>query len=323
MKKEARILRASTKKNSDKTLVVVTGPTGVGKTGLSIDLAGHLQTEIVSADARQFYRELHIGTAAPAAFELSRVRHHFVGHLSIHDDYNVSRYEQEALEVIASLFRTRDYVVVTGGSGLYIDALCKGFDDLPPAEPRVRRQVEQVYRQGGLDSLRLWLKQIDPEFYLQVDPANPNRMKRAIEVFLQTGYKFSALRTNTPRNRPFRMKKIVLDRPREVLFDRINRRVDAMVEEGLIEEALHFFRFRHLNALNTVGYKEIFAWLSGACSLNHAITSIKTNTRRYAKRQITWFKRDLEARWMKPEEMVAILDFVLEEDLGAAQAGLA
>lgn len=314
--KEARTLRTSTKTNSDKTLVVLTGPTGVGKTSLSIKLAGHLQTEIVSADARQFYRELRIGTAAPSPEEMAAVKHHFVGHLSIHDDYNVSRYEQEALETIDQLFQDHSFVVVTGGSGLYIDALCRGFDDLPGAEPAIREQVDQVYRREGIDSLRLWLKQIDPEFYLRVDLANPNRMKRAIEIFLQSGQKFSSLRTNTPRTRPFKIKKIILDRPREILFDRINQRVEEMVTEGLIEEALYFFRFRHLNALNTVGYKELFAWLSGEYPLHEAITRIKTNSRRFAKRQVTWFRRYPEARWMDPDDLDAILDYVLKEDSG-------
>ncbi|MEE4176595.1 MAG: tRNA (adenosine(37)-N6)-dimethylallyltransferase MiaA [Bacteroides sp.] len=314
MKKEAGALRTSAKINTDKTLVVIAGPTGVGKTSLSIDIAGHLQTEIVSADARQFYKELRIGTAAPAPDELARVKHHLTGHLSICDDYNVSRYEQEALAMIETLFLTHPYVVLTGGSGLYIDAICRGFDDLPGAEPDIRQQVDSVYRQEGLEGLRRWLKQIDPGFYLQVDLANPNRMKRAIEVFLQTGQKFSVLRTQTPKPRPFRVKTVVLDRPREVLFDRINRRVDQMIAEGMVEEALQFFRLRHLNALNTVGYKEIFQWLSGTYPLREAITRIKTNTRRYAKRQITWFRRYPDARWMDPEDLESILGYLLNDE---------
>ena len=293
--------------------MILTGPTGVGKTSLSLDIAGHLQTEIVSADARQFYRELRIGTAAPSAEELSKVRHHFAGHLSIHEDYNVSRYEQEALAVIENLFKKNPFVLVTGGSGLYIDALYKGFDDLPGADPAVREQIERVYRREGLESLRHWLKQVDPEFYHQVDLANPNRMKRAIEVFIQTGRKFSSLRTQTSKTRPFRVKMIVLDRPRHELFDRINQRVDQMIASGLIEEALHFFGLRHLNALNTVGYKELFEWLSGKYSLPEALSRIKTNTRRYAKRQITWFRRYPEARWINPQDKESILKFILED----------
>jgi len=299
-----------TKTSSDKTLVVITGPTGVGKTCLSIELAGHLQTEIVSADARQFYHELKVGTAAPTPEELARVKHHFVGHLSVHDYYNVSIYEEHALALLDRLFQKNDLVLLTGGSGLYIDAVCRGFDDLPPVDTGIRRQVEQVYREGGLNALRLWLKKVDPEFYLQVDLANPNRMKRAIEVFLTTGRKFSNLRTQKPNPRPFRVKTIVADRPRQGLFERINKRVDQMVANGLIEEALGFFRLRHLNALNTVGYKELFDWLSGDCTLSEAIEKIKTNTRRYAKRQTTWFKRYPDAHWVHPQDVEGILSII-------------
>ncbi|MBW6499424.1 MAG: tRNA (adenosine(37)-N6)-dimethylallyltransferase MiaA [Bacteroidales bacterium] len=303
----------SAKTSSDKTLVVVTGPTGVGKTSLSIDLAGHLQTEILSADARQFYRELSIGTAAPTPEELARVKHHFVGHLSVNDYYNVSMYEEQALALLEKLFSTHDYVVLAGGSGLYIDAVCRGFDVLPPVDAEIREQVDQVYREGGLDALRLWLRSVDPEFYLQVDLANPNRMKRAIEVFLTTGKKFSELRTRKANLRPFRVKTIVADRPRQELFGRINQRVDQMVADGLIEEALHFFRMKHLNALNTVGYKELFDWLAGTCTLSQAIEKIKTNTRRYAKRQITWFKRYPDTQWVHPDDVKGIISLLVEK----------
>lgn len=303
----------STKTNSDKTLVVVTGPTGSGKTSLSIALAGHLQTEIVSADARQFYREMQIGTAAPTPDELARVKHHFVGQLSIHDYYNVSLYEEQALALLDKLFQQHDFVLLTGGSGLYIDAVCRGFDDLPPVDAEIRQQVYRVYYEGGLDALRLWLKQVDPEFYSQADLANPNRIKRAIEVFLTTGRKFSELRTKKTNPRPFSVKTIVADRPRHELFDRINTRVDQMVADGLIEEAISFFRMKHLNALNTVGYKELFDWLAGTCTLSHAIEKIKTNTRRYAKRQITWFKRYPDAQWMHPEDLEGIISLLVEK----------
>ncbi len=312
MKKEVVALMNSTKTSSDKTLLVVTGPTGVGKTSLSIALAGHLQTEIVSADARQFYKELNIGTAAPTPGELAKVKHHFVGHLSVHDYYNVSIYEEQALALLEKLFEKHHVVVLTGGSGLYIDAVCHGFDELPPVDAEIRRQVDQVYRQGGLDALRPWLKSVDPEFYLQVDLANPNRIKRAIEVFLTTGKKFSELRTRKVNPRPFGVKTIVMDRPRQELFERINQRVDQMVADGLIEEALTFFGLRHLNALNTVGYKELFDWLAGSCTLVQAIEKIKINSRRYAKRQITWFKRYPDALWVRPDDVKGILG-ILEE----------
>lgn len=297
----------STKTNSDKTLVVITGPTGVGKTSLSIEIAGQLQTEIVSADARQFFKELKVGTAAPTTQQMAQVKHHFVGHLSVNDYYNVSLFEQEALVVIDVLFQTHDYVVLTGGSGLYIDAVCRGFDDMPPVDVDIRKKVEQVYQLEGIDALRRWLKNIDPLFYLQVDLANPNRIKRAIEAFLTTGKRFSELRTNTRRSRPFTIKEIVADRPRKELFERINIRVGQMVADGLIEEALQFFRMQHLNALNTLGYKEIFEWLAGTYTLKEAIEKIKTNSRRYAKRQITWFKRYPEAQWMHPDDLEGIL----------------
>jgi tRNA dimethylallyltransferase len=294
--------------------VVIAGPTGVGKTSLSIEIAGHLQTEIVSADARQFYHELKIGTAAPTAEDLARIKHHFVGQLSVHDYYNVSLYEQHALNLLEKLFKKYDYVLLTGGSGLYLDAVCRGFDDLPSVDDEIRSQVDQVYREGGLNALRLWLKKVDPEFYLQVDLANPNRMKRAIEVFLSTGKKFSELRTQKTKTRPFRVKTIVADRPRQELFNRINQRVDQMLADGLIEEALQFFRLRHLNALNTVGYKELFDWLSGCYNLAAAIEKIKTNTRRYAKRQITWFKRYPDAHWVHPENVAGIISFLGEKE---------
>jgi tRNA dimethylallyltransferase len=312
MRKEALALMTSTKTNSDKTLVVITGPTGVGKTSLSIEIAGQLQTEIVSADARQFYKELKVGTAAPTTQELAQVKHHFVGHLSVNDYYNVSLFEQEALTVIDNLFLTHDYVVLTGGSGLYIDAICRGFDDIPSVDVDSRNRVEQVHQHEGMDALRLWLKSIDPAFYLQVDLANPNRIKRAIEVFLSTGKRFSELRTNSIRPRPFNIKVIVVDRPRKELFESINKRVDQMVANGLIEEALQFFRKQHLNALNTVGYKEIFDWLAGTYTLKEAIEKIKTNSRRYAKRQITWFKRYPEAQWMHPDDLEGILSIIME-----------
>lgn len=298
-----------TKISPRKTLVVVTGPTAVGKTSLSIDIAAHLQTEILSADARQFYRELVIGTAAPTAAELAQVPHHLVGHLSIHDYYNVSMFEEQAMAVLQDVFSRSDYAVLTGGSGLYIDALCQGIDMLPDADADVRNHVKQYYQENGLDALRSWLHSLDPAFFHQVDLANPNRIMRGIEVFLMTGRRFSELRTQRVVQRPFDIRLVVLNRERQELYQRINLRVDQMVQQGLIEEAISFFNQRHLNALNTVGYKEIFSWLSGQWPLHQGVEKIKTNSRRYAKRQLTWFRRYEHARWFSPDQKDLILDF--------------
>ncbi len=299
-----------TKNSPKKTLVVITGPTAVGKTSLSLDIAASLDTEIVSADARQFYRELVIGTAAPTARELAQVPHHLVGNLSIHDYYNASMFEQQALGILHDIFRETDYAVLTGGSGLYIDALCQGIDILPEIDGAIRNQVKQYFKDNGLDALRTWLRNVDPEFYHQVDLANPNRIMRGIEVFLMTGQRFSALRTRQVAQRPFDVKMVILNRDRQELYQRINLRVDEMLQQGLVEEVITFFNQRHLNALNTVGYKEIFAWLSGQWPLHLALEKMKTNTRRYAKRQLTWFRRYEEAQWFAPEQKSQILEYI-------------
>ncbi len=293
-----------------KTLVVITGPTAVGKTETSLTIAGELQAEIISADARQFYHELKIGTAAPTPSELQRVKHHFAGHLSIFDYYNASRFEQEALARAEELFINSDYVVVTGGSGLYIDALCKGIDDLPDIDPLIRNEVQQLLQKQGLEGLRSHLRSIDPEYYNEVDKANPNRMMRGIEIYLATGEKFSQLRKKQTVQRPFHIKKVILNRPRHELFQRINHRTDVMVKDGIVEEAIRFFKYRHLNALNTVGYKELFAWLENRMELPAAIEKIRIHTRRYAKRQLTWFKRYEDAQWFLPSETHNILRYV-------------
>ena len=304
-------MMTSTTAAHDHTLVVITGPTAVGKTSISIDIAQRLNTEIVSADSRQFYKELKIGTAAPSQDELHRLKHHFVGHLSIQDTYNASDFEHQALTVIERIFQKNKFCVVTGGSGLYIDALWRGFDNLPPACDATRNRIENVFAHEGIVGLRLWLKNLDPVYYTQVDLANPNRIKRAIEVTLTTGTPFSQLRTHRIGLRPFHIRFVVLERPRNQLFERINQRVDQMVQQGLIEEALQLYRFKHLNALNTVGYKELFEWLSGGgCSLQQAIENIKTNTRRFAKRQITWFRRYPDALWVHPENVEEIIKWI-------------
>ena len=279
-------------------LIVLTGPTAVGKTELSISLAQKYNTHIISCDSRQFYREMKIGTAAPSQKELQAVPHHFIGHLSIHDYYNVSMFEQDVLKLLPELFKNSDTVIMTGGSGMYIDAVAYGIDELPDADETIRQQVKAELTKNGLEGLQIWLQRLDPEHYETIDKFNPNRMRRAIEVCLQTGKPFSELRKNQSKKRDFEIEKICLVRPREELYHRINLRVDKMMEQGLEKEARSLYEFRHLNALNTVGYKELFSYFDGEISLEQAVTDIKTHSRRYAKRQLTWFKRDESYRWI-------------------------
>ncbi len=293
----------------NKSLLVLTGPTAVGKTELSLAVAGELGAEILSADARQFYKELKIGTAVPSDNVLKAVPHHLIGHLSIHDYYNVSLFEKAALQKLEELFQSADHVLLVGGSGLYIDTLCEGIDSMPKHDPEIRRQVHKIYEAEGLAGIRNRLRQVDPTYYAKVDPANPKRIMRGLEVFLATGKPFSSLRRMKKRERPFNIRRVVLNRPRQELFDRINRRTDQMIARGLVEEALRFFGKRHLNALNTVGYKEIYGWLSNCYSLDRAVEKIKTNTRRYAKRQMTWFKRYGDAGYFHPDDKEAIIAF--------------
>lgn len=281
----------------DPLLVVIAGPTAAGKTALAVSLARHFNTEIISADSRQFYREMHIGTAAPSQEELRMVKHHFIHHLSIHDPYDVSRFEADALEVLGKLFQTHPIVFMVGGSGLYINAVCNGIDVLPDPDPEIRLQLKETLATGGLAALQDELTRLDPEYALQVDLQNPARLMRAIEVCRATGMPYSALRTSKPALRSFRILKVGIDLPREVLYQRINNRVDAMMAAGLFEEALSLYPYRHLNALNTVGYKELFDHFAGLTSLEHAVDKIKIHTRRYAKRQLTWFRKDVGMRW--------------------------
>lgn len=295
-----------------KTLVVLTGPTAVGKTQTAIELAKKLNTGIISADARQFYNEIKIATAPPTDIEKEQVAHHLAGHLSIHDYYNVSMFEKQALKVMDDIFRYSNFVIITGGSGLYIDALCYGIDDIPDVPDEIRRQVKNMYEKGGLKALKKQLKLMDPQSYASIDLSNPNRMMRPIEVFLSTGKKLSDFQKNKPVARPFKIKKIILNRPRNQLFTRIEERVDEMVKNGLIDEALQFYPLRDLNALNTVGFKELFSWIEGKYTLDQALEKIKVNTRRYAKRQLTWFKKYEDAVWFLPGEQKHILRFIKE-----------
>lgn len=288
-------------------LVVIAGPTASGKTALAIQLAQQFQTEILSCDSRQFYGELNIGTAKPTPEELAAAPHHFIGHLSIFEPYNVSRFETDALELLSALFRIHPVVIMVGGSGLYIDAVCKGIDTLPDPDPEIRAELKLSLQRDGIESLRHELRTFDPEYARTADLANPARLIRALEVFRTTGIPYSSLRKNQSRERPFRILKICLDLPREILNQRINQRVDEMITAGLLDEARALYPNHHLNALNTVGYKELFAHLDGLTDLPTAIEKIKTNTRRYAKRQVTWFRRDGGYQWIEQEKTAGII----------------
>lgn len=292
------------------TLLVLIGPTGIGKTDLSLKLARHLNTVIISSDSRQIYKELKIGTAAPTEDQLNTVQHYMVGTHSITDYYNAYEFEQDVLKLLDDLFQHRHNVVMTGGSMMYVDAVCKGIDDLPTIDPELRKEVMDTYEQEGLDAIRRQLKMLDPDFYNEVDLKNHKRVIHAVEVCLMTGKPYSSLRTNTARKRPFNILKIGLDMDRTELYDRINRRVDIMVEDGLFEEARTFYEHKHLNALNTVGYKEIYGHFDGEYDADTAIDLIKRNSRRYAKRQLSWFRRDKEINWFHPSQAEEIIKFV-------------
>lgn len=283
-------------------LIVIAGPTAVGKTAVSIEVAEYFGCSIISADSRQFYRDLKIGTAAPDALQLSRVKHHFVGQLSLDERYDVSKYETEVLALLSDLFSVNPVVVLTGGSGLYIQAVCEGLDNLPDSDPEIRAELRLKYEEEGIAVLRSMLQKLDPEYYAKVDLANPNRLLRALEVCLSTGKTFSSFRTDQKTERPFNILKIGLDLPRNELHQRINARVEQMMADGLETEARNYYSFRDLNALNTVGYKELFEYFDGNCTLSEAVEKIKTNTRRYARRQLTWFRRDKAMLWCRPDE---------------------
>lgn len=285
-----------------KTLIVVAGPTASGKTAFSIHLAKALHTVILSADSRQFYKEMSIGTAAPTEEELSQVKHYFVHHISIEDKYDVADYEHDAISLLNSLFKTHEQVVLTGGSGLFIDAVCKGIDAIPDVELEVRQRVERMLKEDGIDALAETLQTLDPEYYDIVDRQNPRRLQRALEVCYQTGRTFTSFRLGQSTKREFNIAKYALLWDRQRLIDRIDKRVDLMMEQGLLAEAKTLYPKRHLNALNTVGYKELFAYFDGQCTLNEAIEQIKIHTRQYAKRQMTWLRRDTSYQWLDAEE---------------------
>lgn len=295
------------------TLIVLLGPTGVGKTELSLRVASHVGSPIISADSRQLYKELVIGTAAPTAEQLARIKHYFVGTLSLTDYYNASQFEEEVLLCLENLFQSTSNVVMTGGSMMYIDAVCNGIDELPTVSQEIRTNLMKRFEVEGLDPIREDLKRLDPQHYNEVDLNNYKRVIHALEICLMTGRPYSELRTNTKKTRPFRIIKIGLTRDREELCDRINARVDQMMRDGLLEEARHVYPYKHLNSLNTVGYKEMFKYLDGEWPLDFAIEKIKRNSRVYARKQMTWFKRDKEINWFHPDNIEGILTFLDEQ----------
>ncbi|WP_228085069.1 tRNA (adenosine(37)-N6)-dimethylallyltransferase MiaA [Mucilaginibacter sp. JRF] len=282
-----------------KTLIVVAGPTAVGKTAAAIQLARHYNTVVVSADSRQFFREMSIGTAKPDADELAAAKHYFIDSHSITENFNVGDYEKQALQLLDELFKVHDVVILAGGSGLYIKAVCEGFDELPVAAASVRDNLSRELEQHGITHLQQKLKDADPDYYNEVDLSNPQRIIRALEVFETTGKPFSSYRTANTNKRPFNIIKLALTMPREQLYDRINRRVDIMMEQGLLDEVRTLLAYRHLNALNTVGYTELFDYIDEKIDLKTAIDMIKQNTRRFAKRQLTWFRRDADVKWIE------------------------
>lgn len=285
-----------------KRLIVLLGPTGVGKTALSLNLAEHYLSPIISADSRQFFKGLEVGTAAPTTAQKDRVVHHLVGMLDVTDYYSASEFERDALNIIEDLHKSHDVLIATGGSMMYIDALCNGIDDVPTIDEGLRKEVYELYEREGLEPIRAQLKVLDPDFYNEVDLKNYKRVIHALEVCLMTGKPYSSFRTQTKKERPFEIIKIGLTRDRAELYERINNRVDEMISSGLLEEAGRFYPQRHLNALNTVGYKELFKYLDGEWTLDFAIEKIKQSTRIYSRKQITWFKRDKKIHWINLSE---------------------
>lgn len=296
--KKITIIKQQSIYSAKHTLLVLLGPTAVGKTACSLQLAEQLKCPILSADSRQIYRGMTIATAAPSPAELQRVEHHFVGILEPEAYYSASEYEQHVLSLLGELFKQHAVVILAGGSMMYIDAVCKGIDDIPTIDETLREELLRLYREEGLDPIRQQLKILDPLFYDEVDMKNPKRVIHALEVCLMAGKPYSSLRTNPKKERPFRIVKVGFTRNRDELYERINRRVDLMMEAGLLEEARGFYQKRHLNSLNTVGYKELFDYFDGNCSLEFAVDKIKQHSRNYARKQLSWFRKDKEIHWI-------------------------
>lgn len=300
----------------NKHLITVVGPTAIGKTRLGILLAEHFDTEVLSADSRQFFREMKIGTAVPTEEELARARHHFIQSRSVFEDYNVGAFEQDAMELLEEKFRTRDVMVMVGGSGLYVDAVLNGLDEFPEVDPSIRAKLIELLDREGLEPLQEKLRKLDPESFQRIDIQNRQRVIRALEIREGTGKPFSSFWRNQRKERSFRSIKIGLRADRKLIYQRINERVDQMMEEGLLEEARNLYPHRELNALQTVGYKELFAHFDGDLTLEEAVSEIKKNTRRFAKRQGTWFRKDEDITWFDHDEDVVRIIRFLEDRMG-------
>jgi tRNA dimethylallyltransferase len=296
-----------------KTLIVITGPTAVGKTRLCLDIARHFDIPIINADSRQIYKELSIGTAKPTAEEQQLVKHYFVGTLSLQDYYSASLFESQVMDLLSTLFKHSDYALMAGGSMMYIDAVCDGIDDIPTIDDETRATMKQRLADEGLERLCDELRRLDPEYYEIVDRQNPKRVVHALEICTMTGRTYTSFRKREKKARPFRIVKIGLNRDRAELYERINARVDAMIKQGLLQEVQGLYQQREQNALNTVGYKELFDYLDGRWSLDEAVERIKGNTRRYARKQLTWYKKDPLIRWFHPDQKKEIIDYIITQ----------
>ena len=295
----------------DKTLIVITGPTAVGKTRLCIDIAKHFGIPVINADSRQIYKEMKIGTACPTEEEMREVKHYFVGTLSLEDYYSASLYEQQVLALLEKQFKEKDYALMSGGSMMYIDAVCNGIDDIPTIDDETRETMKRRLQEEGLPKLCEELQRLDPEYYEIVDRQNPKRVVHALEICTMTGRTYTSFRKREKKQRPFRIVKIGLNRERGELYERINARVDQMMAKGFLKEAEGLFHRKDLNALNTVGYKELFDYLEGRWTLEEAVERIKGNTRRYARKQLTWFKKDEQVKWFHPDQKEDIINYIL------------
>ena len=293
-----------------KTLIVITGPTAVGKTALCLDIAKHFDIPIINADSRQIFRELKIGTARPTEEQMREVKHYFVGMLGLEDYYSASLFEQQVLELLEQLFQTHDYALMTGGSMMYIDAVCDGIDDIPTIDEQTRDTMKRRLAEEGLEALCDELQRLDPEYYEIVDRQNPRRVVHALEICMMTGKTYTSFRKREKRERPFQIIKIGLNRPREELYERINQRVDQMMADGLLDEVRSLYPKKELNALNTVGYKELFDYIDGRWSLEEAVERIKGNTRRYARKQLTWYKKDPQICWFNVNEENKMINYI-------------